>query len=133
MESFGLKWRYTLPVDHMSFKIIIFDLIRLKRYRHEMKVNYIKTSCFDIDDKFVLDCLIECNSLILITRIYSQTSDIRHTLVGNKIVDQSACRRCSNYIIVLDLTSGINELDKEKTTARRGNEHLSFWIRYGLY
>ena len=45
---------------------------------------------------------------------YRKVSNIRGTLVGNKIVDHSdvvgaspvACRRCSNYIFILDLTSG---------------------------
>ena len=44
---------------------------------------------------------------------YSQVSNIRRTLVGNYIVDHSevvgasiACRRCSNYIFILNLTPG---------------------------
>ena len=40
--------------------------------------------------------------------IFHQTSNISHTLVGNKLVDHSdvvgACWRCSNYIFILDLT-----------------------------
>ena len=46
---------------------------------------------------------------------YRQTSNISYTLVGNKIVDHSACRRCSNYIF----------MDWLKTTARQGLKRLS--------
>ena len=48
---------------------------------------------------------------------YRKTSNIRRTLVGNKIVDHSdvvgACRRCSNYILVLDLTTGSKGFGKD--------------------
>ena len=57
---------------------------------------------------------------------YRQVSNIRHTLVGNKIVDHSdvvgasiACRRCSNYIFILDLTPGFIGLDKDNCKMRR--------------
>ena len=76
---------------------------------------------------------------------YRQTSNIRRTLVGNKIVEHSdvvgasnirrtsvsnccwslrcswsiACRRCSNYIFVLDLTPGFNGLGKDNSKTRR--------------
>ena len=56
---------------------------------------------------------------------YCQTSNIRHTLVGNKIVDRwdvvgsTACRRCSNYIFILDLTPGFNIWHKDNCMARR--------------
>ena len=43
---------------------------------------------------------------------YRQTSNISRTLVGNKLVDHSACRRCSSYIFFLDLTPGLNWLGK---------------------
>ena len=54
--------------------------------------------------------------------IYRKTSNIRRTVVGNKIVDHAdvvgdgwsiACRRCSNYIFILDLTSGFKGFGKE--------------------
>ena len=44
---------------------------------------------------------------------YRRVSNTRRILVGNKIVDHSgcswsiACRRCSNYIFILDITSGL--------------------------
>ena len=56
---------------------------------------------------------------------YHQTSNIRfrHALVGNKIVHHSdvvgACRRCSNYIFILDLTPGFNRLCKDNCKTRR--------------
>ena len=65
------------------------------------------------------------NSIIRIDN-YRKTSNIRSTLVGNKIVDYSdvvgaspvgaaptiACRRCSNYIFILDLTSDFKGFGK---------------------
>ena len=52
--------------------------------------------------------------------IYHQTSNISGTLVGNKIVDRSDAAEtspvglvCSNYIFILDLTSGFNGLGKD--------------------
>ena len=46
-----------------------------------------------------------------------QTSNISGTLVANKILDLSnvvsaSCRRCSNYIFILDLTPGFSGLGK---------------------
>ena len=51
--------------------------------------------------------------------MYRKTSNTRCTLVGNKIVNHSrysysiACRRCSNYIFILDLTSGFKGFGKD--------------------
>ena len=63
---------------------------------------------------------------------YCQTSDIRRrTLVGNKICWllrcswSIACRRCSNYIFILDLTPGFNGLGKDTCKTRR--ESFKFW------
>ena len=49
---------------------------------------------------------------------YRKTSNISRTLVGNKIVDNScswsiACRHCSNYIFILNLTPGFNGLSED--------------------
>ena len=55
---------------------------------------------------------------------YRQVSNIRRTLVGNKIVDHSD-RRCSNYIFILNLTPGFNGLGKDKYKVRR--EAFKFW------
>ena len=57
---------------------------------------------------------------------YCQVSNIRGTLVGNKIVDHS-----DHYIFILDLTPGL--LHWTKTTARWDGKRLSLGIRYGLY
>ena len=57
--------------------------------------------------------------------LYCQTSSISHSLVGNKLVDHSVVvgaspiRRCSNYIFILDLTPGFNELGKDNYNRRR--------------
>ena len=59
------------------------------------------------------------------------------TLVGNKIVDHSdvvgniACRRCSNYIFILDLTPGFNGLGKDNCKTRRETfKHWDFGAPY---
>ena len=48
----------------------------------------------------------------LASKYYRQISNKSHTLVGNKIADHSdevgTCRRCSNYIFILNLPSGFN-------------------------
>ena len=51
--------------------------------------------------------------------MYRQVSNIRRTLESNKIVDHSdACRRCSNYIFILDLTPGFIGLGKDNCKTR---------------
>ena len=49
---------------------------------------------------------------------YSQTSDI------------IACRRCSNYIFIPDLTSGFNVLCKNNCKTRRENLCFGIWSHY---
>ena len=51
--------------------------------------------------------------------IYRQTSKLGRKLVSNKIADHRACRGCSNYIFVLDLTPGVNGLSKKTCKTRR--------------
>ena len=53
----------------------------------------------------------------------TQISNTSCTLAGNTIVDHwcrrnSACRRCSNYIFILDLTPGFNGLGKHNCKTR---------------
>ena len=43
--------------------------------------------------------------------VYRQTCNIERILVGNGI-SSIACRRCFNYIFILDLSPGFNRLDK---------------------
>ena len=55
---------------------------------------------------------------------YRQVSNIRHALIDNKIVDHPdvvgiACRRCSNYIFILNLTPGFIGLGKDNCKTRR--------------
>ena len=56
---------------------------------------------------------------------YPQASYIRRTLVGKRIVDHAdvvgsiACRRCSNYIFIPDLTPGFNKLRKGNSKKRQ--------------
>ena len=46
---------------------------------------------------------------------YHQASNISDILVANKMVGDSevTCRRCSNYIFIIDLTPGFNGLGKD--------------------
>ena len=52
---------------------------------------------------------------------YHKTSYIRHTLVANKIGDHLdiACRRCSNYIFILNLIPGLIGMSKDNCKARQ--------------
>ena len=64
---------------------------------------------------------------------YCKVSNIRCTLVGNYYVNcwslrcswSIACQRCSNYIFILNLTSGFNGLGKDNYQMRR--EAFKFW------
>ena len=53
---------------------------------------------------------------------HSKTSNISRILEGNKIVDRTdvvACRPCSNYIFILDLTPGFNRLGQDNCKMRQ--------------
>ena len=67
------------------------------------------------------------------TWIYCQTSN-KDTWADNEIVDHSdvvgasprcSCRRCSNYIFMLDLTPDFNVLEKDNCKTRW--ESFKFW------
>ena len=68
---------------------------------------------------------------------YRETTNISHTLVGNKIVDHSdvvgaspvgAAPTTSSFS-----TQHMASMDSAKTTARRDEKHFSFAIWCGLY
>ena len=59
---------------------------------------------------------------------YRQTSNISQTSAGYEIV---ACRRCSNYMFILDLAPGFNKLDKGNYKTRQ--KHVDFGIWCVLY
>ena len=61
---------------------------------------------------------------------YHKVSNIRRTLVGNKIVDHSDVVGASNYIFILNLTPGLNGLGKENYKMRR--EAFKSWDLVGL-
>ena len=44
----------------------------------------------------------------------------------------SACRRCSNYIFILDLTPGFDGLGKGNCMMRRESFKFWFWVRLKL-
>ena len=62
---------------------------------------------------------------------YRQTSDTRRGLVSKKLIEHLwcswsiACRRCSNYIFILDLTPVFNGLGKDNCNMRQ--ELFKFW------
>ena len=68
---------------------------------------------------------------------YRQVSNIRHTLIGNKIVDHSNVVGAAPTGDALTTSSLLTErlasLDWEKTTARRDEKHLSLAIQCALY
>ena len=66
--------------------------------------------------------------------IYRQTSNIRRTLVGNKLVGHSDVvgAACSNYIFILDLTPGFNGLGKKHCKTRRESFKFRGMVRLKL-
>ena len=63
---------------------------------------------------------------------YRQDSNISRTMVGNKIVDHSDVVGASpvgatNYIFILDITSGFIGLGKDNCTTRRDTLSLAIW------
>ena len=70
---------------------------------------------------------------------YRKTSNIRHTLTGNEIVESLrcswsiACRRCSNYIFILDLTNTWLQYIAQIQMQEQTRNILSFWVWCGLY
>ena len=65
---------------------------------------------------------------------YRQASNISRTLVGNELVDHSGtCRRCSNYIFILDFTTGFNGLGKGNCKTRRESFKFCDLVRPLLY
>ena len=69
--------------------------------------------------------------------MYRKTSNISHTLVGNKIVDNSDVvgaspgGGCSNYIFILNLTPGFNGLSEDN--CKRIQDTFKFWDLDDLY
>ena len=59
---------------------------------------------------------------------YRQVSNIKGTLVGNKIVDHSDIVGASPVGAAPTTSSFSTSLDWAKTTARRDEKHLSLWI-----
>ena len=75
---------------------------------------------------------------VLVRAKYCQISDISRALAGNKFWSvrcnwSIACRRCSNYIFILDSTSGFNGLGKDNCKARRETFHFLFDSVYVTY
>ena len=71
------------------------------------------------------------------THYYHQTSNIRHTLVGNELVDHSGVVRASP-VGAAPTTSSFStwhlaSTDWAKTTARRDENHIGFDIKCHLY
>ena len=68
----------------------------------------------------------------MIEKHYRQSSDISH--ISRQLNCWSfrcswsiACRRCSNYIFILDLTPGFNEMGKDSCKTRRETVSVWFW------
>ena len=64
-------------------------------------------------------------------KVYSQISNIRRSLKGDKKVLSLrcswniACQRCSNYIFIIDLTPGFNGMRKDN--CKTGRETFKVW------
>ena len=59
------------------------------------------------------------------TRNLVATKVVRHAGQSLRCSWSIACRRCSNYIFILDLIHGFNRLGKDNCKA--GRESLKFW------
>ena len=59
--------------------------------------------------------------------IFRKTSNIRRTLIGNEIVDH--CRRCSNYIFIVDSIPDFNGLGKDKCKTRQETVKVEYSVR----
>ena len=59
---------------------------------------------------------------------YHDASNKGRTPVGNRI---AYCRRCSNYIFILDLIPGFNGLDTDN--CKTDNKHFKFGIWCVIY
>ena len=87
----------------------------------------------------ILRNMISRKVAIIVTLYCRQTSKISHSLVNNIIVDHSdvcACRCCSNYIFILDLTPGFDELGKDSCKTRRSAQkvyELIEWYRSSVW
>ena len=70
---------------------------------------------------------------------YRETSNIRRSLIANKLVDHSDVVGASpvgavpTSIVILDLTPDFNEIEKKKTTGRLDEKHLRFGVWCDLY
>ena len=66
---------------------------------------------------------------------YCKVSNISRTLVGNKLVESLrcswsiACRHCSNYIFMIDLTPGCKWLGKDNGNMRQESFQLWDYVR----
>ena len=91
---------------------------------HQTTTKHDKIQPLQVHDSYRRKCTVKNAA------IYRQTSNISRALAGNRIVDHSdvACRRCSNYIFILNLTAEFNRLH-----ARKDKQHLSFGIWCDLY
>ena len=70
--------------------------------------------------------LISYAAYVTYITICRKTSNIRHTLLGNKIVDHSdVVGACSNYIFIFDLIPDLNGLGKDNSKARQ--ETFKVW------
>ena len=61
------------------------------------------------------------------TKITGQTFNISRTLAGNNCI---ACRRCSSYIFILDLTTGFSGLGKDNCKTMKNIKVLLFGATY---
>ena len=121
LTSFNEK-RFQLSAPTYCWEMIANGKISLWLYSCSTKISLITGSCTFAANQ---------------TRIYRQTSNINHTLVGNIIVDHSdvvgaspvgAAPTTSSFS-----TSHLSSMDWAKTTTRRDEKHLSFGIWCDLY
>ena len=113
-----IQWSYcSLAPSHRHVPVLRRYVIKLKTLAIKCNARFLLLAvCVMFTDQFV---------------VYRKTSSIIHTLVSNTIVDHSdvvgasPCRRCSNYIFILDLTSGFKGFGKD--SRKTGQESFKCW------
>ena len=132
------KWQYPVqPVKKSSLKDDFSTLVQW----YSSSVELTRKSCLSHCSEAVLACPTFCRRYIQVQFLISicfdslqannrQTSNIGRTLVVINFLSlrcswSIACRRCSNYIFILDFTPGFNRLGKNNCKARR--ETFQLW------
>ena len=94
-----------------------------------MWVRVLFMSIWEIRSPLITTALTTSSVGNTVVQTSGKTSNISHTLVGNKIVDHSDDGRCSNYASILELTPGFNISHKDNCKTRRETAQVKDLVR----